>query len=438
MKYFDRADLYAGILIVCIAVILLMGVHFVPFHPDETSLLYQSRDLEVLLSDPLSLAYDPNRTGELDQTYRALNPPLPKYLLAIGRRIAGYGSESVSVDWNWSQTWEENKSAGAIPDSDLLDASRTASTVMVVIGLIVIYLVGKKSTDRISGMAALLFLGMNALVLLHGRRAMSEGVLIFGVSLAILGIIEGHRRPWLAGLGTAIAACTKLSAAALAPVGLISVFWLSDIECRKSGKHLRRAAIFLITFALVYIALNPFTWLNPIGAIQAQWHERTHFLQAQVETIEALAPNQILNDPTQRLGVMLAHLFISEPQFAEVGNYLENTAASQEIYLSDPFHKLFRGLLGGGLMFALTLLGVAQTGVRLRSLSTNRKRILSLLLLGSIVQAIALLWANPLPFQRYYVPMIPFISLWMAISISYIYRDIKQAASKWRRPANGG
>jgi len=40
------------------------------------------------------------------------------------------------------------------------------------------------------------------------------------------------------------------------------------------------------------------------------------------------------------------------------------------------------------------------------------------LAVAGLAEALALLWANPLPFQRYYLPLIPFVTLWGAFGVS--------------------
>jgi 4-amino-4-deoxy-L-arabinose transferase-like glycosyltransferase len=430
VKRHKLANLVFLFVFILLAVLLLSGLPKIPFHPDEVSLLYQSRDFELIFTEPSVLPYRQSREGEVDQTYRALNPSFPKYILALGRRAAGYGAEAVSIDWNWSLTWDENNEAGALLDSKLLTGARTASTVMVILSLPILYLCGKHLKNHTLGIMIALILGTHALVLLHGRRAMAEGTLIFAVCLAILGFFEGDKRPWLAGLGTALAACTKMSAAVLAPVGLLSVLWLHPMVKNQQRKRVQNVIIFLAVFLLVYFLFTPLLWSNPIQAVQAQWQERTQFLERMVEEIEAIAPNQILRSPLERFGAMTAHLFMSQPQFAEVGNYTTNTAQAEEIYLSSFYHSLFRGLIGGGLLCTLILLGMINLGIEIRQEGWNAKRPMVLLLIGTLVQSIALLWANPLPFQRYYLPLIPFITIWISYGITSIVQRIKQATSK--------
>lgn len=417
------------------AIALIFGVHLIPFHPDETSLLYQSRDFEQLFTDPFDLAYRPEREGETDQTYRSLNPPLPKYILALGRIIAGYDAEHVAVDWNWSLSWDKNKDAGALPSSDLLNASRTASTIMVLLSLPIAYICGKRLKNSVGAISAILLLGTHSLVLLHGRRAMAEGTLIFGVSLAILGILEGDKRPWLAAIGTAIAACSKMSVIILAPVGFLSVLWIAPGHLSPKKKILQNALLFIAVFLTLYFLLNPLLWSNPIEGLQSQWSERAQFTQDMVEEIEARAPNQILDSPIERIAVMVAHLYIADPQFAEVGNYLENTTNAEELYLAQPLHTLFRGWAAGILMISLTVMGLVIFGFEVRKRGLHDQRPMLLLFTASTIQTIAIIWANPLPFQRYFVPIVPFVCLWIGYFVAQILERIKQATSRMKQPA---
>jgi 4-amino-4-deoxy-L-arabinose transferase-like glycosyltransferase len=418
-----------SLIYICLAIFLLLGVRLIPFHPDEVSLLYQSRDFEQLFKDPMDLAFQAEREGEKDQTYRALNPPLPKYVLALGRLAAGYGAKYVKIDWDWSLSWNENIEAGALPETSLLNASRIASTVMVLLSLLVIYLCGKRAKNEAVGIVAVVLLGMHSLVLLHGRRAMAEGTLIFGIALAILGILEGDRRPWLTGIGAAIAASSKMSAIVLAPVGFLSVLWITPTFKNLRKKLIRNGLLFLASFLGLYFILNPFLWTNPIKGIQSEWNERIQFTQAMVEEVEARAPNQILDTPIKRIASMTHHLFIAGLQFEEAGNYASNTQSAETEYLSYPFHTLFRGAVAGILMISLAVMGVISLGIEVRKSGIKSQRAMILLFIATMAQTLALVWANPLPFQRYFIPVVPFICLWISYSAVEILERIKQATS---------
>jgi 4-amino-4-deoxy-L-arabinose transferase-like glycosyltransferase len=429
VRNFSIFGLLFSLIYVCLAIFLLLGVRLIPFHPDEVSLLYQSRDFEQLFKNPLDLAYQAEREGEKDQTYRALNPPLPKYVLALGRLAAGYGAQYVTIDWDWSLTWDENVEVGALPETSLLNASRLASTIMVLLSLPVIYLCGKRAKNNTAGILAVILLGTNSLVLLHGRRSMAEGTLIFGITLAILGILEADRRPWLTGIGAAIAASAKMSAIVLAPVGLLSVLWITPTFKNPRKKLIQNVLIFLASFLALYFLLNPFLWTNPIKGIQSQWNERTQFTQGMVEEVKARASNQILDTPLKRIASMTNHLFIAGLQFKEAGNYASNTWSAETEYLSYPIHTLFRGAVAGILMITLTVMGVVSLGIEIRKSGIMSQRPMILLFIASMAQILALVWANPLPFQRYFIPIVPFICLWIAYSTAEIVERIKQATS---------
>jgi hypothetical protein len=173
----------------------------------------------------------------------------------------------------------------------------------------------------------------------------------------------------------------------------------------------------VLTFTVVVFLLNPLFWSQPVGALREVWEARQSLLKRQVVEIQTFAPNQILRSPTQRTAVMISHLFIRELQFAEVNNYKEETSDSQTRYLQMPGHNLFRGYIAGGITLGLTLMGITLAARGIRSRPENQRRNLTLLLIGTILQTAALVWAIPLPFQRYYLPIIPFTSLWAAYGL---------------------
>ena len=275
--------LLAGMFILNLSLIALAGAGRVPFHPDESTYLFMSADFDLLFADPLAMAFDPAlETGPQSvaygrQLYRTLDAPLIRYLLGLGRTLAGL--PALPADWNWGKSYAENRSAGALPAPELLLAGRAMVTLLLPLSCIFLYLSGAAIGGRWTGLLAIVFLGLNALVWLHARRAMAEGALLFGVCFALWGFQQGDRRPWLAGLGMALAFNTKLSALALFPVGLLAVIWLAQGAGAEAGgsvanapirARLRRMAINVLVycgvFALLTLALNPVLWRNPLAA----------------------------------------------------------------------------------------------------------------------------------------------------------------------------
>jgi 4-amino-4-deoxy-L-arabinose transferase-like glycosyltransferase len=398
---------------------LVWGVQFVPFHPDETSWLYMSTDYEAFLHDRASLTWDAAQVGDYDQTYRLLNAPLPKYVLGIARSLAGYSPDDVSVDWDWSLDWDANVAAGALSPSRMLYAARLLNTLLLCVSIAFLYFTGKGLGGRPIGLAAAALLALNAPVLLHARRAMSESVLILSVAMSLWAILHPRPRPWLAGLTVGLAVASKLSAAPLFLLGLLAVLWPAHGESRRLKPRLLRLGQYLTLFVLTVYTLTPLIWQQPIAAGRAALQARLDFTREQVHTFREYGlEDRILDSPADRLVALLAHQFFTPPAFADVGNYLEHTAEQEAAYLAVPGNDLLRGFLGGSIMLTLTIFSLAWTFLLTIRHQTHNRRAFILLGLGTLIVAGALLVTIPLPIQRYGLPLTPFLVLWAALPLA--------------------
>lgn len=399
----------------------LWGAAGVPFHPDESTQLFMSRDFESLFTRPGELLWRPDNAADLRTRYRTLDPPLTRYWLGLARLVAG--QPALPVDWDWSRSWEDNQQAGALPSASLLLAGRLAVTLCLPFSLWLVWRTGAALGGELTGWLALILLGLNALVLLHGRRAMAEGALLLGVCLALWSFLHADRRPWLAGLAVAIAFNAKYSTFPLVGIGLLAVLW--PVTGTFNGRRmLSNALVYLAVFGLVTLALNPFLWGNPPAALQAAWNNRQDLLARQVADTARLAPDQLLDTPGQRLLALLVNLYLAGPAFAEVGNYLAQTAAVEGAYLANPLHSVLRGLLPGGLLFALGLAGMAILALRFGRGAREKSRAQLLVWLATLAQAAGLLLTVPLPWQRYVIPLVPFTCLWASAALGSLSQPV--------------
>ena len=119
--------------------------------------------------------------------------------------------------------------------------------------------------------------------------------------------------------------------------------------------------------------------------------------------------------------MLAAQLYVLPPSFADVGNYLADTAAAEAAYLSNPAHHLLRGVAGGGLLLILTVFGLIAAALRLGREPPATRRALALLLLATLLQTAFFLLSTPLPWQRYAVPLVPFASLWAGYGVSRLW-----------------
>ncbi len=390
----------------------LLGVARVPFHPDESTQIYMSGDLELFLRDPLALAWTSQPDQPLRQNYRLLDAPLARTLIGLGRLAAG--RPALPSDWNWSQSWEQNSQAGALPDARLLLVSRLSVALLFPFSLLLFYATARSlGGPPLAWLSTLLFAG-NALVLLHTRRAMAEGPLLFTSVLTLWALVRWRKHLWLLGILAALAFNAKQTAAALALVGLIAIWWPSH---RALHRRFLDTLLYGLVFALVTALLNPFLWSHPLQAAREAIAARAYLVGDQTRFLGAASANQVLDSWLERLIGMISQLFIAPPAIADVGNYLQQTRASELAYLSNPLNALLRSFTGGSIIMLLTLYGYLLAGLGLRRAGREQRRVLGILWLATLAQFAALLAALPIPFQRYYLPLVPFVCLWSGYAI---------------------
>lgn len=402
------------------------GVSKVPFHPDESTQLFMSADFDRLFTDPTSMAWLPDTSSPISR-YRSLDAPLTRYLLGMGRTL--YSLPAPTTDWNWSLDWNENIRSGAHPDGELLNVGRMAVACLFPITLVLLYLTGTSINGRLTGIIMVLVIGVNAVVLLHTRRAMAEGALLFGVTFTLYALISADKRPALIGLAIALAFNAKQFAIALIPVGLLAVSWLPDKIPQKSYRIAFNISLYLTTFFFITILLNPFLWRHPISAARAAIEERHDFLASQIDDINNLAPGQLLDTPIERTAILLAQLFLTPPMFSEVGNYQSETSQAEILYLVSPGHMLGRNPIGGGLLLGLTLIGIFAAVRGYISGTNQNRRILLLFMLASLAQIGAIILLIPLPWQRYYIPVFPFYSLFVGLGAVWVIKISRRILS---------
>lgn len=428
-RRFDSLPLFlAALLLYSIA--YLGGVPAVPFHPDESTHFFTVVDMELFWKNPTALFWRADREDDLLQYYRLLDAPLTNQFIAVGRWIAG--EPAIPVDWDWGKTWQENQQAGALPSPKLLTAGRMSIAVLFPFSLLFLFLSVRKTVNCFTAWMAAILLASNALALLHTRRAMAEGALIFTTTWVMWWLVATEKRPWLTALPTALAFCAKQTLAALVPVSLLAVIWQSGPWT--AGKA-RRVAGHILLFGLISFAilalLHPFLWSQPVKALQAAVRARQELAAAQT----ADRPEQALNTPALKLVSMIGSLYLTPPIFAETGNYLDDTRAAEAAYLANPLHNLLRSIPAGGVLLMLSLYGLVLGCIRSVRLNGPRNRGLALLAAATFVQGLALLILVPLPWQRYYMPLLPFTCLWIAYGIETLRAVFTRSGRKQSQTA---
>jgi 4-amino-4-deoxy-L-arabinose transferase-like glycosyltransferase len=421
------------------AVLALWGVPGVPFHPDESTYLYMSRDFDLVVRqrDPAAVTWQAANQPADVLRYRLLDSPLSHFLPGLGRLLSGY-ADTLPHDWNWSTNWAGNVALGAVPEPGLLNAARWPAAVLTVLSVLPLYGIGLRVGGMGTGVGAALLYAFSGLVLLHGRRAMAEGPLLFFILAAVWLILYCPRRPVPWGGAAALAVASKLTALSLLPVLGLTLLWRQPGEAgSQTGwrgwadrQRFRSVAMCVASFVGLSWLLTPPLWSQPIGGIAAMFDARRQLVANQAGALSTAAPVQAVASLPARLFAMLYHIYFAPPAFWEVPNYAQQTAAAERAYLAMPLQvgwhttSLSFNLIAGGLLLALTLAGaifglhdLAAHGLRAATQPTAPERYaLWVLLAWSATTVVGLLSINT-AWQRYYLPLIPIVCLWAAYGL---------------------
>jgi 4-amino-4-deoxy-L-arabinose transferase-like glycosyltransferase len=284
---------------------------------------------------------------------------------------------------------------------------------------------GQALGGSLMGWAAMLLLAANPLVLLHTRRAMAESGLIFTITLFLWALARRVKPAWLIAIPAALVFCAKQSAGVLAVVGLVFLIWKGWQEKHTLSRLILDSVGYGLVFVAVVALLNPFLWSNPIQAGLAAIQARQQLLSNQVAALGGVRPDMLLVSFPQRLLGLVAQLFITRPAVADIGNYLAQTNAAQAAYFSSPFNQLMNGLVGGGVLLILSTTGFLLAAVKSIRSRAPSQQLTRLFLLSTLLIFITLIWFLPIPWQRYYLPLLPFTCLWIAYTFVQAISIIK-------------
>lgn len=407
-----------------ISLVYWSGLAATPFHPDESTQIYMSADMEIFLHRPSDAFWQPQPPDGLRQHYRLVDAPLTRTLIFLGRTFTG--QPAIATDWDWGKTWEENLAAGAVPNASQLLVARWSIAWLFPLTLLLAYKIGEKIHSKRMGWITFSLLAANSLVLLHTRRAMAESGLLFSVVFSLWALLTWKKHPWLIAIPLALAFNAKQSAAPLVLVGLLAIF-LSTANPQSLRRKFFQTGAFLALFCGLVFLANPFLWQHPIQAAIQSWNERQAVINNQLAMLRSIGSNQVLDTlPMRGLG-LLSSLYLSPLSFFEVGNYMEFTATAESAYLANPLHSLLRDSSGAALLFALSVVGFLLMIRDSRLRSAFERTSLTLLVWAGVIEFAGLMYFVPMAWQRYAIPLVPFACLFSAYCIERLLEKAQRA-----------
>lgn len=402
----------------------LTGLAAVPFHPDESTQIFMSRDFARLFlqHDLTAFVWRPGEPISSEVGYRLLDAPLPKYLIGFGGWLAGYTLDDLNPDWDWRMTWEENLQAKHLPNPGLLLASRMPSALLTALSTVLMFWIGRAVRHTGVGLAAALLFGFNALTLLHGRRAMAEGVAMFFALLAVWACLQllptsdkqqttrpsGQRVAGLlvAGLALGLAFASKQTNLALVPVALF-------VSLNRSARTTLQAwLIIFVSSGLTFGLLNPILYRDPMGVARAMLAARTDLAQRQVADF----PGLTTPTPPARLQAALLQVYWQPLAYSDLPIYTEALQPQITAYESNPLPTFTRSLGVGAVLLGLTLIGIMVSGWRVWQTRPKNAET-ALWVWGAATLGLTLL-VIPLNWQRYFLPLLPLAGLFSALGLA--------------------
>jgi hypothetical protein len=342
---------------------ILAGMSIVPFHGDESTTIWMSRDYGYTFIDhnlELVRYHDPPLI-ETEQQLRLATGSLTKYLMGVSWQVAGYHLNQINDQWVWGAGWDYNQQNGHAPDDDLLQIGRLPSALMLAFGAVVMFMIGRRLGGRPVAYLASLFYTIHPALLLNGRRAMFEGGhVLFSLLVILFAIWWLQKRNWrfaiLLGVISGLAVSAKHPAVFTVVAAFVAcVSYLFYLSGWKSAlRPLKQLAVSGIFALIVFYIMNPVWWGDPIARPAQVLHERNAILDIQVAIFGGYAG---LSD---QLTGFARQVFIADPQYYEAPEWADYIADQ----IKDYEHSIWRGItLGGSTIGGLALALMTVSGV---------------------------------------------------------------------------
>ena len=449
-----------------LAVYIVSGISLVPFHGDEATQIFMSRDYayQFLQRDLSLVTYTDPPISAQEQDLRLLNGTVNKYLIGLAWHLGGFSESDLNEQWDWGGDWNYNQQNNHAPSEALLLVSRIPSTLLLAAGVVAMFGIGWQLGRRPVAYLAALYYAFDPVLLLNGRRAMMEGGFIAFSLFTVLAALWWLRTPsppaplpqgegrkqlgqWIATISLGLAAGLALASKHTAVLTIAAVFgacfvWtIFEMASRHFtpspapfpkfregenvgaldrspslnsgrdlgwGRLLQLAVAAGIAFAVFYL-LNPAWWGDPLARAGQVLERRQALLEEQVAVFGGYT---VFSDTLTGFGRQVLSV---QPQYYEVPgweNYIGNQISRYE---SSPWRGINLGGSAVGAVFRVALVIVGGLALlRSKGIPTSTRWLIGV---WSLAMAATTALLTPLEWQRYYLPVYPAIGLLAAIGV---------------------
>lgn len=420
-----------------LAIYIVAGSAIVPFHGDESTLMVMGRDFHYLFveGDMSKVFFDPHwQNNPHEQQLRLLNGTVSKTVYGWLQVINGFTPQDLNRDWSWTTDYDSNAERGALPDAGLLRLARLASSLQLALAVALFFHIVKITLNRPTAYLAATLFALHPTLLINGRRAMMEGSHLLGFMLVLIAAVwliqeRRWRRYPILGVCAGFAIAAKhpnVSICALVFLACsVDPFWQlirgSWNDWRKPALDLAGLAFAGVITGMVFLLLNPGWWNDPLAVAPLVVELRQVQLQDQVNFLGGYSA---FTD--QAIG-LFQYAFVGELQYFESPSWATfDTIATQiaEYEQSGLAGLLIIGTSGRlGLVCLLLAIYGAVHLARNHSVPVEHRLLLLIWIVGS---ALATLRLNPLPWARYYLPLLPAVIALVSYALVAIANSCRQ------------
>jgi 4-amino-4-deoxy-L-arabinose transferase-like glycosyltransferase len=391
--------LYASILVMYV----VAGMAAVPFHGDESTIIYMSRDWFQLVGqgDFQSIFFrnpPPDPHAATDQQLRLVNGVLSKYAIGLGAWLMGWTSSDINEQWLWGADWEFNARTGHIPTTQLLFVSRLTSTLMTALSVAIVFAVGRQVGGRGTAWIGAGAYTLMPAVLLNGRRAVFEGATFLFSALALwVGLILARhlwrkRASWREGVVLGVASGLALAAKHTTLIVLVPIFVsLAVLGWPRWLQTALRIGAAALLALVVFLVLNPAWWNAPLQAPGEVLRLRQALLAEQTAAYGGY------HSLSERVVALLREPF-GDPQYYEDTKGWPAWIGGQiAAYETSGLAGIHLGIL------SLLVVPLAAFGLyALFRLPGSWRRLFAAV---SVFVCVMIFFLTPIPWQRYYLPL---------------------------------
>ncbi len=447
-RNFSFKRLLDGVWLLALAIYAVSGVGLSTFHGDEAMLTYATHDYATMFiyRQPQQLLTGPPYIFDSEQHLRMLNGSVQRYTSGFAWHVAGFTTGDLTDQapgWDWGQSYETNVENGKRPTDALLHTIRAPQALFFSVSIVVMFVLAHQFVSHPFAYFVSAIYGLHPILLLQGRRTVLEGsVLCFGLlTILLAAMLSKHltnpansRRLFIGWWAALVLSAGLTVASKHSGAVYVAAAWLWLLASVRFDRPLRSLSARLVTLFVCgvlsiawFVALSPALWNDPIPRLQDLVRLRNELLSIQV-LINEDAPTSL----PQRVAGIVTQPFVAPVVHYEIGNWrgVPDIEAEMNRWAQSPLPRWPRG---GLLVVALTVLAGAGLFFVLwppTRRSTPQNAIGLMLWLGIVLVG---LLANPMPWQRYYLPLIPIYCLMAGIGLQGVfYTASKQTRTQTR------